>query len=73
MANGILTLNPNFPERDPNAERLPIIEAPIGAGIAFVLANMFQNKNKKNLPTKKKTKKSNQEPPYVIVTGKLWV
>ena len=63
MANGILTLNPNFPERDPNAERLPIIEAPIGAGIGFVLANMFQNKNKKNLPTKKKIKKSNQEPP----------
>ena len=44
MAEGILTLNPSFPERDPDAERLPIIEAPIGAGIGLALANMFKKR-----------------------------
>ena len=44
MAEGILTLNPNFPQRDPDAERLPIIEAPLGAGIGLALANMFKKR-----------------------------
>jgi len=45
MAEGILTLNPSFPERDPDAERrLPIIEAPIGAGIGLALTNMFKKR-----------------------------
>ena len=45
MAEGILTLNPSFPERDPDAERrLPIIEAPLGAGIGLALANMFKKR-----------------------------
>ena len=58
MAEGILTLNPSFPERDPDAERrLPIIEAPLGAGIGLALANMFQNKNKKNSCSFSKHKK----------------
>tara|TARA_R100000231_G_scaffold107163_1_gene79323 strand:+ start:42 stop:890 length:849 start_codon:yes stop_codon:yes gene_type:complete len=65
MAEGILTLNPSFPERDPDAERrLPIIEAPLGAGIGLALANMFKDKNKENLPEEvDKEKTPQQEPP----------
>lgn len=44
MADGILTLNPMTPERDPDAKRLPIIEAPLGAGIGLALANMFKKR-----------------------------
>ena len=46
MAEGILTLNPISPERDPDAERLPIREAPVGAGIGLALANFLKDKNK---------------------------
>ena len=52
MAEGILTLNPISPERDPDAERLPIMEAPVGAGIGLALANFLKDKNKENLPEK---------------------
>tara|TARA_R100000655_G_scaffold69771_1_gene107964 strand:+ start:630 stop:1595 length:966 start_codon:yes stop_codon:yes gene_type:complete len=44
MADGILTLNPNFPERNLEGEKLPLIEAPVGAGIGLVLANMFKKR-----------------------------
>ena len=64
MADGILTLNPMTPERDPDAKRLPIIEAPLGAGIGLALANMFKDKNKENLPEEvDKEKTPQQEPP----------
>tara|TARA_R110000823_G_scaffold178986_1_gene311383 strand:+ start:43 stop:861 length:819 start_codon:yes stop_codon:yes gene_type:complete len=64
MANGILTLNPNFPERNLEGEKLPLIEAPIGAGIGLALANFLKDKNKENLPEKiDKEKTPQQEPP----------
>jgi len=45
MAEGILTLNPISPERDPEElGRPPIIEAPLGAGIGLALANMFEKR-----------------------------
>ena len=45
MANGILTLNPNFPERNPEGEKLPLIEAPVGAGIGLALANFLKEED----------------------------
>ena len=63
MADGILTLNPITPERDPDAERLPIIEAPLGAGIGLALANMLKDKNKENLPEEVDKEKTPQEEP----------
>lgn len=63
MAEGILTLNPSFPERDPDAERrLPIIEAPLGAGIGLVLANMFKDRGD-NLPKKTDKDDKKEKPP----------
>jgi len=45
MAEGILTLNPISPERDPEELGRPsIIEAPIGAGIGLGLANLFKKR-----------------------------
>ena len=46
MANGILTLNPNFPERNLEGEKLPLIEAPVGAGIGLALANFLKDKKR---------------------------
>jgi|TARA_R110002124_G_scaffold272222_1_gene441291 hypothetical protein len=46
MAEGILTLNPNFPERNPEGEELPLIEAPVGAGIGLALANFLKDKKR---------------------------
>ena len=44
MAEGILTLNPISPERDPEELGRPsYIEAPLGAGIGLALANMFKS------------------------------
>jgi len=63
MAEGILTLNPITPERDPDAERLPIIEAPLGAGIGLALANMFKDKNKENLPEEVDKDDKKEKPP----------
>ena len=65
MAEGILTLNPMIPERDPDQLGRPaIIEGPLGAGIGLALANMFKNKNKENLPEEvDKEKTPQQEPP----------
>ena len=64
MAEGILTLNPMKPEIDPDAERLPIIEAPLGVGIGLALANMFKDRNKENLPEEVDEEKTpQQEPP----------
>ena len=63
MAEGILTLNPISPERDPDAERLPIMEAPVGAGIGLALANFLKDKNKENLPEKIDDDKKKEEPP----------
>ena len=64
MAEGILTLNPMKPEIDPDAERLPIIEAPLGVGIGLALANMLKDKNKENLPEEVDEEKTpQQEPP----------
>jgi hypothetical protein len=63
MANGILTLNPNFPERNPEGEKLPLIEAPVGAGIGLALANFLKDKNKENLPEKTDEEKTPQEEP----------
>tara|TARA_R100000541_G_C1880174_1_gene82176 strand:+ start:60 stop:854 length:795 start_codon:yes stop_codon:yes gene_type:complete len=63
MANGILTLNPNFPERNPEGEKLPLIEAPVGAGIGLALANFLKDKNKENLPEKIDEDKKKEEPP----------
>jgi hypothetical protein len=63
MAEGILTLNPSFPERDPDAERrLPIIEAPLGAGIGLALANMFKDRGD-NLPKKTDKDDKKEKPP----------
>jgi hypothetical protein len=45
MAEGILTLNPISPERDPEELGRPsYIEAPLGAGIGLALANMFKKR-----------------------------
>jgi hypothetical protein len=45
MAEGILTLNPITPERDPDQLGRPgYIEAPLGAGIGLALANMFKKR-----------------------------
>ena len=63
MADGILTLNPNFPERNLEGEKLPLIEAPVGAGIGLVLANFLKDKNKENLPEKIDEDKKKEEPP----------
>ena len=63
MANGILTLNPNFPERNPEGEKLPLIEAPVGAGIGLALANFLKDKNKENLPEKIDEEKTPQKEP----------
>ena len=63
MANGILTLNPNFPERNLEGEKLPLIEAPVGAGIGLALANFLKDKNKENLPEKIDEDKKKEEPP----------
>ena len=63
MADGILTLNPNFPERNLEGEKLPLIEAPVGAGIGLALANFLKDKNKENLPEKIDEDKKKEEPP----------
>ena len=65
MAEGILTLNPMTPEKDPNQLGSPaIIEGPLGAGIGLALANMLKVKNKENLPEEvDKEKTPQQEPP----------
>lgn len=65
MAEGILTLNPITPERDPDQLGGPgYIEAPLGAGIGVALANILKDKNKENLPEKVEEEKSpQQEPP----------
>ena len=45
MAEGILTLNPISPERDPEELGRPsYIEAPLGAGIGLALANIFKKR-----------------------------
>jgi len=45
MAEGILTLNPISPERDPEQLGRPsYIEAPLGAGIGLALANKFKKR-----------------------------
>jgi len=45
MAEGILTLNPISPERDPEELGRPsYIEAPLGAGIGLALANKFKDR-----------------------------
>jgi len=45
MAEGILTLNPISPERDPEELGRPsMIEAPLGAGIGLALANKFKKR-----------------------------
>lgn len=45
MADGILTLNPIAPERDPNESGLPsIIEAPVGIGIGVGLEKLLNKK-----------------------------
>jgi hypothetical protein len=45
MAEGILTLNPISPERDPEELGRPsMIEAPLGAGIGLGLANLFKKR-----------------------------
>ena len=42
MADGILTLNPSFPQRDPNESGLPtLIEAPVGIGIGLGLEKLL--------------------------------
>ena len=44
MAEGILTLNPISPERDPDKLGGPgYIEAPVGAGIGLALANFLKD------------------------------
>jgi len=64
MAEGILTLNPITPERDPDQLGGPgYIEAPLGAGIGLALANMFKDKNKENLPEEVDKEKTPQEEP----------
>ena len=57
MAEGILTLNPISPERDPDKLGGPgYIEAPVGAGIGLALANMFKKRGigDNNPPSPKK-------------------
>ena len=45
MPEGILTLNPISPERDPEELGRPsMIEAPLGAGIGLALANKFKDR-----------------------------
>tara|TARA_R100000951_G_C2588323_1_gene164184 strand:+ start:41 stop:826 length:786 start_codon:yes stop_codon:yes gene_type:complete len=64
MAEGILTLNPITPERDPDQLGGPgYIEAPLGAGIGLALANMLKDKNKENLPEEVDEEKTPQEEP----------
>ena len=63
MADGILTLNPNFPERNLEGEKLPLIEAPVGAGIGLVLANMFKDRDDDNLPEKTDKDNKKEKPP----------
>ena len=64
MAEGILTLNPISPERDPDKLGGPgYIEAPVGAGIGLALANFLKDKNKENLPEKIDEDKKKEEPP----------
>jgi len=67
MADGILTLNPNFPQRDPNESGLPsIIEAPVGIGIGVGLEKLLNKKKDEdeNLPAKIEEEKTpQQEPP----------
>ena len=64
MAEGILTLNPMIPERDPNQLGSPaIIEGPLGAGIGLALTNMFKNKDDNNLPEKTDKDDKKEKPP----------
>ena len=64
MAEGILTLNPMTPERDPDQlGSSAIIEGPLGAGIGLALANMLKDKNKENLPEEVDEEKTPQEEP----------
>lgn len=67
MAEGILTLNPISPERDPEElGRPPIIEAPAGAGIAVALEKLLNKKKDEdeNLPEKIDEERiPQQEPP----------
>jgi len=67
MAEGILTLNPISPERDPEELGRPsIIEAPVGAGIAVALDKILNKKEdeEENLPAKIEEEKTpQQEPP----------
>ena len=68
MAEGILTLNPMIPERDPDQLGRPaIIEGPLGAGIGLALANMFKNKNKENLPEEVDKEKTPQQEPLSLI------
>ena len=67
MAEGILTLNPISPERDPEELGRPsYIEAPVGAGIAVALEKILNKKEdeEENLPAKIEEEKTpQQEPP----------
>ena len=68
MANGILTLNPNFPERNLEGKKLPLIEAPVSAGIGLALANFLKDKKRgigdNNPPSPiEEEKPPQQEPP----------
>ena len=67
MAEGILTLNPITPERDPDQLGGPgYIEAPLGAGIGLALANMFKKRGigDNNPPSPiEEEKPPQQEPP----------
>tara|TARA_R110002012_G_scaffold136532_1_gene290948 strand:+ start:1 stop:783 length:783 start_codon:yes stop_codon:yes gene_type:complete len=64
MAEGILTLNPMTPERDPDQlGSSAIIEGPLGAGIGLALANMFKNKDDNNLPEKTDKDDKKEKPP----------
>jgi len=75
MAEGILTLNPMIPERDPDQlGRSAIIEGPLGAGIGLALANMFKDKNRENLPEKvdkEKKEKPPKDPDFIPEILKL--
>jgi len=67
--NGILTLNPLVPEKDPtDLERPSYIEAPMGAGVGLGLANLLNYMNKKdtgdnNSPSQIDEKKPPQKEP----------
>ena len=69
MAEGILTLNPISPERDPDKLGGPgYIEAPVGAGIGLALANFLKDKKRgigdNNPPSPiEEEKLPQQEPP----------